>query len=153
MGHPFIGNGVSAPPPAWGDHRTCADVFRERVAELDAAIQQADRDYAPMYQSPFVTTYWQPFVRAWSTARDRPQLTLASWVARYNVLKRTAERSWGLTTTAPSVVVGADPGPPAKTPWWKIALGAGAVLGLGYLVIVRPAIKTGERRLAEARGL
>lgn len=41
----------------------------------------------------------------------------------------------------------------AGTPWWKIALGAGAVLGVGYLAFVRPSIKTGERRLAEARKL
>ena len=39
------------------------------------------------------------------------------------------------------------------TPWWKIALGVGAALGVGYLVLVRPSIKAGERRLAEARRL
>ena len=49
--------------------------------------------------------------------------------------------------------MGAEQGRPSKTPWWKIAIGAGAVLGVGYLVLVRPSIKTGARRLAEARKL
>lgn len=39
------------------------------------------------------------------------------------------------------------------TPWWKIALGVGAAVGVGYLVIVLPAQKAGERRLREARQL
>ena len=34
-------------------------------------------------------------------------------------------------------------------PWWKLALVAGAV-GVGYLALIRPSIKTGERRLVEA---
>ena len=52
---------------------------------------------------------------------------------------------------AQSYYVGAEHS--ASTPWWKIALGAGAVLSVGYLALVRPSIKTGERRLAEARKL
>ena len=49
--------------------------------------------------------------------------------------------------------MGAEEEQSSKTPWWKIALGASAVLGVGYLVFARPSIKTGERRLAEARKL
>ena len=52
---------------------------------------------------------------------------------------------------AQSYYVGADQS--ASTPLWKILLGAGAALGVGYLALVRPSIKTGERRLAEARQL
>jgi hypothetical protein len=37
-------------------------------------------------------------------------------------------------------------------PWGKIAIGVG-ILGVGYLALVRPSIKTGERRLAEAKQL
>jgi len=37
-------------------------------------------------------------------------------------------------------------------PWVKIAIGA-AALGVGYLALVRPSIKAGDRRLAEARKL
>ena len=44
-------------------------------------------------------------------------------------------------------------GDSSKTPWWKIAIGATAVLGVGYLVFVRPSIKAGERRLKETRKL
>ena len=36
---------------------------------------------------------------------------------------------------------------------WKIAAGVAAALGVGYLVLVRPSIKAGDRRLAEARKL
>ena len=49
--------------------------------------------------------------------------------------------------------MGAEQDRPSKTPWWKIAIGATAVLGVGYLVLVRPSIKAGDRRLAEARKL
>jgi hypothetical protein len=84
-------------------------------------------------------------------------LVLASWAARYNDLKRDAGGSFGLDTRAPRVVirgtVGADQEPSSSMPLWKkLAIGAG-VLGVGYLVLVRPSIKTGERRLAEARKL
>jgi len=37
-------------------------------------------------------------------------------------------------------------------PWVKIAIGA-AALGVGYLALVRPSLKAGERRLSEARQL
>ena len=51
------------------------------------------------------------------------------------------------------VGVGAEEAEAESTfPWWKIALAAGAV-GVGYLALIRPSIKTGERRLAEARKL
>lgn len=45
------------------------------------------------------------------------------------------------------------PNPAQGMPWWKIALGAGAALGVGYLMFVRPSIKAGDRRLAEVRKL
>ncbi len=182
----YIGsNGVSKLPQA-ADYRSYAYVFRERVEELDAAIQQADRDYAATYQtdwrggspglkpgegldqSHFVLGYWLPFVRAWNAARsallagtiDRAAaLVLTSWAARYNDLRMSAGASWGLATKAPSVVirgtvgVGAEPDRSSGTPWWKITVGAGAVLAIGYLVLVRPSRKAGERRLAEASQL
>jgi hypothetical protein len=186
---PIGSNGVRKLPQAEGyyvpSQRRFAELFAERVAELDAAIQQADRDYATTYQtdwrggspqplkpgegldqSRFVLGYWLPFVHAWNAARpllltgniDRAAaLVLMHWAARYNDLKMDAGGSWGLETRAPSVVirgdvdVGADPAP-SKRSWWKIALVAGAV-GVGYLAIVRPSIKTGERRLAETRKL
>jgi hypothetical protein len=186
----YIGsNGVSKLPQAEGFYRSYAYVFRERVNELDAAIQQADHDYATKYQtdwraagqkpgegldqSHFVLTYWVPFVRAWNVARDQvlaqllagkissadrgPALVLMSWASRYNDLKMSAGASWGLETAAPSVVihgtVDAAQDRSVGTPWWKIAIGATAVLGVGYLMLVRPTIKTGERRLAETRKL
>jgi hypothetical protein len=37
-------------------------------------------------------------------------------------------------------------------PWGKIAIGAG-ILGVGYLALIRPSVKAGERRLAEAKQL
>ena len=49
--------------------------------------------------------------------------------------------------------MGAEEERSSKTPWWKIAIGATAALGVGYLVLVRPSIKAGDRRLAETRKL
>jgi hypothetical protein len=40
----------------------------------------------------------------------------------------------------------------SSLPWGKIAIGV-AVLGVGYLALIRPSIKAGERRLAEAKQL
>lgn len=177
---PSVGNGVPRLAAAQGRYRGYGDVFYERVNDLDAAIQQADHDYVTGYQtdfrptgqrpghgfdqSEFVFRYWQPFVQQWHYARpallggkiDRAAaLILASWAARYNELRMSAGGSWGLDTAAPAVFIsgdkiGADP-PSIKTPWWKIVLGAGAVLGVGYMTIVRPRQKADERRLAEAR--
>lgn len=168
-----------SPSVGKGRYRGYGDVFYERVNELDAAIQHADHDYVTGYQtefrppsghgfdqSEFVFRYWQPFVQEWHYARplllggkiDRAAaLILASWAARYNELRMSAGGSWGLGTNAPPVFIsgdriGAEP-PAAKTPWWKIALGAGAVLGVGYLTMVRPRQKASDRRLAEARQL
>jgi hypothetical protein len=89
-GRSYVGNGVNKLPQAIGVHRSYGDVFRERVEELDAAIQQADRDYATTYQtdwratgqtgqgpgagldqSHFVFTYWLPFVKEWNATRTR----------------------------------------------------------------------------------
>jgi hypothetical protein len=128
-GPAFVGNGTRL-PEATGIYQSYAVVFRERVNELDAAIQQADRDYAAKYQTDwraadqkpgegldqahFVFTYWLPFVRAWNVARtqllagrlDRTAaLVLLSWAGRFNDLKRDAGASWGLDTTAPSVTI------------------------------------------------
>ena len=50
-------------------------------------------------------------------------------------------------------MVGTDQDQASKTPWWKIAIGATAALGVGYLVLVRPSIRADDRRLAEARKL
>ena len=168
--HSSIGsNGVSKQAEGYyvPPRRQFVDLFAARVAELDAAIQQADRDYATTYQpgqSHFVLMYWQPFVRAWNAARpllltgniDRAAaLVLMSWAARYNDLKMDAGGSWGLETRAPSVVIRGDVGAEeseSKFPWWKLGLIAGAV-GVGYLALIRPSIKTGERHLAEARKL
>jgi len=50
-------------------------------------------------------------------------------------------------------IVGTDQKASSSTPWWKIAIGVGAVVGVGYLALVRPSIRAGERRLAEARKL
>jgi hypothetical protein len=195
-GHSSIGsNGVSKTAQGYVVHSRVrfADLFHERVAELDAAIQQADLDFVTQYQrgwtevkpgepdypgkayatafgrdqSNFVLAHWQPFVRAWSATRPAllagkidpgAAILLMHWAARYNDLRRDAGASWGLETRAPMNVtirgsVGAEPEQSSKTPWWKIAIGVSAVLGVGYLVLVRPSIKTGERRLAEARKL
>jgi hypothetical protein len=114
----------------------------------------------------FVHKYWLPFIHAWSAARpvllagkiDRAAANdLASWAARYNELWLSATGSWGFRTSAPNVffrgdLIGADL-PADKTSWWKKAAGIGAVLGVGYLTLVRPRQKAGERRLAEARQL
>ena len=43
--------------------------------------------------------------------------------------------------------------PTGSLPWGKIAIGVGAVLGVGYLTLIRPSIKAGERRLGEAKKL
>lgn len=83
-------------------------------------------------------------------------IVLASWAARYNDLRMGAGASWGLETTAPAVMIRGDvtaDQAPASTPWWKIAIGAGVALGAGYFLFVRPSIKAGDRRLAEARQL
>ena len=182
-GHSSIGsNGVRELPGATGYVRTYADVFRERVAELDAAIQQADRDYMTTYSTNWRSGYgkpgepgldqsvvikrWQPFVQNWNGTRewllkrlyagqiDRGDaLVLAAWAGRFNEFKMSASASMGLYTTAPSVTIRGDAEETAKTPRWKIAAGVAAALGVGYLVLVRPTIKAGDRRLAEARKL
>jgi len=128
-GPAFVGNGARL-PEATGTYRSYAVVFRERVDELDAAIQQADRDYAAKYQtdwraagqkpgegldqSRFVFTYWLPFVKAWNVAREQllagtmdraAALVLLSWAGRFNQLKMDAGASWGLDTSAPSVTI------------------------------------------------
>ena len=59
----------------------------------------------------------------------------------------------GVSTHAQGYYMGAEQDRSSKTPWWKIAIGAGAVIGVGYLALVRPSIKTGARRLAEASKL
>ena len=60
------------------------------------------------------------------------------------------------TSIGSSVTIRGDAGvgaePESTFPWWKLGLAAGAA-GLGYLALIRPSIKTGERRLAEARKL
>lgn len=145
----------------------------DHVNELDAAIQQADHDFAThaggqsFDPAEFVHRYWLPFLHAWTAARpallagkiDRSRVDdLASWIARYNELWASATGSWGFRTSAPIVVfrgsamIGAEL-PANKTAWWKKAAGIGAVLGVGYLALVRPRQKAGERRLAEARQL
>jgi hypothetical protein len=42
--------------------------------------------------------------------------------------------------------------PNGSLPWGKIAIGV-TVIGVGYLALIRPSIKAGERRLAEAKKL
>jgi len=82
-------------------------------------------------------------------------LGLAYWVKRFDELRTDMIMGWDIKTTAPYVAprVGAEGDTPSsKTAWWKLALVAGAV-GVGYLALIRPSIKTGERRLAEARKL
>lgn len=154
--------------PSQGRH-----AIYDRVNELDAAIQQADHDFAThaggqsFDPAEFVHRYWQPFLHAWTAARpallagkiDRSRVDdLASWIARYNELWSSATGSWGFRTSAPIVffrggdMIGAEL-PSDKKPWWKKAAGIGAVLGVGYLVLVRPRQKAGDRRLAEAHQL
>src|SRR4029077_8145964 len=134
-GNAFVGNG-SRLPEATGTYRSYAVVFRERVDELDAAIQQADRDYAAKYQtdwratgqkpgegldqSRFVFSYWLPFAKAWNVARAQllagkmdpaAALVLLSWYGLFNDLKMDSGASWGLDTTAPNVMIrGSSPG-------------------------------------------
>ena len=176
-------NGVRALPGATGYVRSYADVFRERVAELDAAIQQADRDYTATYSTNWQSGYgkpgepgldqsvvikhWRPFVQNWNGTRewllkrllagqiDRGDaLVLATWAGRFNDFKMSAAASMGLYTTAPNVTIrGEADAEQGKTPRWKIAAGVAAALGVGYFVLVRPSIKAGDRRLAEARKL
>lgn len=165
---PPYGNGAELPQRR--DRHV--EIFLDRVNELDAAIQQADHDFGTHAGSQsfdpaeFIQRYWLPFLHAWTAARpallvgriDRRRTDdLASWIARYNELWSSATGSWGFRTTAPIVfvrgdLIGADQ-PADKKPWWKKAAGIGAVLGVGYLVLVRPRQKAGERRLAEARQL
>jgi len=162
-----VGNTAAKLPEAQGYYRSYVTLFRDRINDLDNAIQQADYDYATTYQtdfrpgsqrpgqgldqSEFVFRYWQPFVLAWRFARPAllagkidhaATLTLASWANRYDELRMSAGGSWGLETSAPAVVIHGEmisaEEPKTKTPWWKIALGAGAVLGASYLVLSRP---------------
>lgn len=86
-GPALVGNGRPELPTQTAFYRSYAVVFRERLGELDAAIQQADQDYAATYktnwgagatpgepgldQSIFVFRYWLPFVKEWNATRDR----------------------------------------------------------------------------------
>jgi hypothetical protein len=111
--------------------RSYAQIFREKLDELDAAIQQADFDFATTYstdwrgdspadpglnQSIFFK-YWRPFVSAWGRAREQLRtgkadrvsaLALAYWADHFVDLKRSAGASLGLYTTAPDVVIKGD---------------------------------------------
>jgi hypothetical protein len=119
-GRSVVGSAADLSPHARGFYRSYAFVFRERVEELDAAIQQASRDWLANVQSTFVSTYWLPFIKAWNDARpwllarsDRPAaVVLLDWANRFNDLKMTAG-TWGLATAAPDVTIrgsiGADP--------------------------------------------
>ncbi len=61
-----------------------------------------------------------------------------------------ARGEYGQKPSTPNILAAA---PDGSLPWGKIAIGAGVVLGIGYLALVRPSIKAGERRLAEAKQL
>ena len=86
-GPAFVGDGRLPAPTQTAFYRSYAVVFRERLDELNASIQQADRDYASTYktnwgegatpgepgldQSIFVFRYWLPFVKEWNATRER----------------------------------------------------------------------------------